>query len=496
METQIRKPSHGMQWVEIGAQAALIVLAGYFVFSPAIHGGWLWDDNRYVAQNPALRSAGGLKAIWLAPPGVNYFPITSTVQWMQWHLWGSATPGYHLTNLGLHLLSCFLIWLLLRRLGVRLAWLGGLLFAVHPLAVESVAWISELKNTLSLPLLLGAMIAYLEFDGATQGLESKTRRGGCYLLCLALFLAAMLSKSTVAMFPAVLLLYCWWKRGRVSRTDLLASIPFFIVSLGLGLVTVWFEHHRAIDASAVPAGSVLGRVACAGLAVAFYFYQWVFPAALLPIYPRWSVDPPSLAQFLPWLVLVAVFWGCWAQRATWGRHALFGLGFFLLNLVPVLGFIPMAYLDISWVADHFAYLPMVGLVGLAAAALSWSFGSQKRQDSAPAETSLPPPRRSRSILLTFGFAAICALLAIKGRSYAGRFLSQETLWTYTVERNPQAWLAQNNVAVVLAAQGRPDQAIAHYEAALRIRPNYIPASILIWAWRFSWRAGTRRPSSD
>lgn len=195
----------------------------WLAYLPALHGGWIWDDYPYIVQNPALRSAAGLRSIWLAPTGVNYFPITFTAQWVQWHLWGEATAGYHLTNLALHVLNCFLLWGVLGRLGVRMAWLAGLLFAVHPVAVESVAWISELKNVLSLAFVLAALAAYLEFD--------ERRRPAFYGCAWLLFFAALLSKSTVAMFPVVLLLHGWWKRGRVRATDLRATLPFFGVAL-------------------------------------------------------------------------------------------------------------------------------------------------------------------------------------------------------------------------------------------------------------------------
>ena len=302
----------------------------------------------YITQNPALRSLAGLRSLWLAPAGVNYFPVTFTVQWIQWHLWGNSTLGYHLTNLGLHLLGSLLLWGLLRRIGLPLAWLAGLLFALHPLAVESVAWISEFKNTLSLPLLLGASWAYVAYD--------DLRRPSRYLLALLLFACAMLSKSTVAMFPVVLLLYVWWKRARIRPADITASLPFFAIAGGLGVVTVWFEHHRASMGPAMPEGW-LHRLAAAGTALGFYFEKALVPVNLQFNYPRWPADPASVWPFLPWVLLAALFAWCWSHRNGWGRAALLGLGFFVLNLLPVIGLVPMAYLRISRVADHFGYLP-------------------------------------------------------------------------------------------------------------------------------------------
>ena len=212
-----------------GLQVAIVALAAWWVALPSLRGTWLWDDDTYVTDNAALRSPGGLWRIWFDPPGVNYFPVTFTAQWLQWHWWGNDPLGYHCTNVALHLVSCFLIWRLLQKLGLRRAWLGGLLFAVHPVTVESVGWISELKNTLSLPPLLLAMIAYVDFDA---GKRSR------YSAALFWFVVAMLCKSTVVMFPFVLLLYAWWRRGRLQPADFRAGAAFFAVALILGLVSV------------------------------------------------------------------------------------------------------------------------------------------------------------------------------------------------------------------------------------------------------------------
>lgn len=437
------------RWRFLLLQASVIVLAGCWVFFPAIHGGWLWDDHSEVLQNPDLRDPHGLWKTWFAPSSPDYFPLKTTVQWFQWRLWqDTMTTGYHLTSVGLHLLGALLVWHLLRKLGLQLAWLGGLLFAVHPLVVESVAWIAELKNTLSLPPLLLAMCAWLDYD--------ERRRWQDYLLALLLFLAAMLCKSSVVMLPVILLLHAWWKRGRIAWRDVRASAAFFIVSLVLGLVTVWFQHQRSIGSGDLPVGGIMSRLAGAGLAGSFYFSRCVLPVRLLPIYPRWAVDPPSPLQFLPWLVLGAVLGWLWSRRATWGRHALLGAGFFLVNLVPVLGFIKMSYLYISGVADHFVYLPLIGLIGLAVAGAEAVVGR------------LEVAHR----FYAFGtIAVVCALLAVQSHRYAGVFRHEEALWTYTVQHNPDALVAQNNLAKVLVETGRVQEGIEHYEAALRIDPR-------------------------
>jgi len=194
--------------VQIILQTALILLLGTWCFLPARMGEWLFDDVNAILNNPVMHRASGLWTIWFAPPGPDYFPLKDSVQWMQWHLFGTATLGYHLTNIALHLTSALLIWRLLFMLGVRLAWLGGLFFAIHPVTVESVAWICELKNTLSLPLLLVAMLAYIRHDRDGDRVF--------YFIAVIAFLASLLCKTSGVMFPFVILLYAWWRRGKIS----------------------------------------------------------------------------------------------------------------------------------------------------------------------------------------------------------------------------------------------------------------------------------------
>ena len=429
-----------------------LVLASWFAFMPAFHGTWIWDDFAELVHAPEIRDPAGLGKIWFAPEGVDYFPLKTTVQWLQWHLWQEHVLGYHVSNVALHLLSAFLFWHLLRKLGLRLAWLGGLLFAVHPVVVESVAWMAELKNTLSLPPLLLAMGAYVDYDAR--------RRRADYRRALLLFVVAMLCKTSVVMLPVVILLYVWWKRGRITKDDLKASAPFFAVSLMLGLVTVWFQHQRAIGEGVILVSGVGARLAGAGLAVAFYVGKCVWPVDLLPIYPRWTVEPPSFLQFLPWLGIAVGLGWLWAKRATWGRHALFGCGFFLINLAPVLGFITMSYLHIAWVADHFVYLPLLGLIGLATAGAATGIGR------------LAVPLRPYAI---GGAVAVGALLACQSHRYAGIFRDEETFWTYTLQHNPRAWVAHGNLGKAALDLGRVEEAIGHFEAALRLKPDYAAA---------------------
>ena len=439
--------------------ALAIIAAVLWIYWPVLHGGWLWDDDSAITDNPMMRSPTGLWSIWFEPGRqIDYYPIKSSVQWIQWHLWGMDTFGYHLTNVVLHMISSLLVWRLLSKLGLRLAWLGGLIFAVHPVQVESVAWISELKNTLSLPPFLLAMCAWIDYD--------DRRKAKDYFLAIVLFLVAMLCKLSVVLFPLVILLYAWWRRGRIRWNTLKISLPFFGAALLLGLVTIgsgiWEQRFIHVDPSATPVGGTVARVIAAGLSLAFYFSKSFLPVGLLPIYPKWPIDPSSPVQLLPWLVLgVAIYW-CWTQRHTWGRHALLGLGFFLINLAPCPGLIPdpTTSMAFTWAADHFLYLPIIGLIGLVVAALGRM------------ETELPALFRPCGIGLAL---AVAALLAWQSRGYAKLFINSETLWTYELESNPESYMAQNNLGYVLLQTGRVSEALEHFEQAVRLKPGYAEA---------------------
>jgi tetratricopeptide (TPR) repeat protein len=426
--------------------AALIAGAAAWVYAPALHGDWLWDDPTEILQNPDLRQPGGFGRIWSGAAGQDYFPLKTSVQWVEWRLWHDRVEGYHWVNLGLHLAGALLLWRVLRKLGAEPAWLGGLLFAVHPLAVESVAWIAELKNVLALPLLLMALDAWLDFDAAGHRRDQ--------LRAWLMFTASLLAKTSGVMLPALLLLHAWWRRGRIGAKDLAATAPFFASSLALGLVTVHFQSSRAMAHLELPAEGIAARLGAAGPAALFYLGQAVLPIELLPIYPRWT-----FGGFIPWrsgawgVIGGALLWA-WCRRATWGRTALFGLGAFGLALAPVLGLVPMAYLRISRVSDHFAYLALAAGMGLGAAAAGrWR--------------AVAPP-------LAFWPAAglAVAAAAIASHRHARIFASEETLWRYTLAHNPSAWLAENNLAVALARTGRTDEAIAHGEAAVRLQPDW------------------------
>jgi len=431
-------------------RVAIILAAGWWVFSPVLHGEWLWDDTWLITENALMRDPDAFWKIWFHPANnlVDYFPITVSVEWVEWQLWKTDTFGYHLINLILHLISSLLVWHLLSKFKLRLAWLGGLLFAIHPVTVESVAWISEVKNTLSLPPMLLAMCFYVDYEAHKNGRD--------YWLALGLFLIAMLGKTSMVMFPLVILLYAWWKRGRIGWNDFKASLPFFAISLGLGLVTIWFLHQHSFGEHKIVIGGFLAHAALAGLSTAFYFTNCIWPVGLAPMYPRWVIDPPSLLQFLPWPIFGAMIGWFWMNRASWGRHALLGLGFFLINLVPFMGLTIGSYMEFTWVMDHLLYLPLIGLIGVAVAGLEQATG-----------------KLSGFVRLSAGVGGtiVMVLLAMESHGYAAKFDKKETLYTYTIQRTPGAVPAHLNLGYYFFQTGRIEESIKEFQEVLKIAPE-------------------------
>jgi tetratricopeptide (TPR) repeat protein len=319
--------------------------------------------------------------------------------------------------------------------------------------VESVAWITERKNTQPMVFFLLSILLYLRFEG-----EAKRR---WYILSLLTFLLALLSKTSVVMLPVVLLGCVWWEQGRVTGRDLLRTLPFFLLAGGLGLVTIWFQYNVAIGEDVVRTDGFLSRVAAAGMAVWFYLAKALVPIRLTFVYPRWEVDPLLVLSYMPALLVIAFLATFWRYRHTWGRPLLFGFGYYVCTLLPVLGFFNIYFMKYSLVADHWQYTPIAGIIALAAGLGTWAW--QKRQES--------HLRRMGMLAST----AVVALLGVLSWDHCRVFSNAETLWKDTLAKNPSAWPAHHNLAVVLVRQERYEEAVPHYQEALRIHPDFAEA---------------------
>lgn len=431
---------------------AALLLATCVAYLPAMQGGFLWDDDDYVTGNHLLTAPDGLQRIWFSLESRSqYFPLTYTVLRLEHALWGLNPLGYHIVNLLFHAANALLVWQLLRRLSVPAAWLAAAIFALHPVHVESVAWISEFKNVLSLFFFLLACGAWLRF------LERPHPTGRWwYGGAIAFYALALFAKTTACTLPAVLLLVLWLKREPIDRRRILQVIPFLAIGLGMGLIVVWWERfHQGTRGGEFAVGFV-ERLLIAGRSGWFYLGKLVWPVKLTFSYPRWVIDARDPLQY-GWL-LGAAGAGVliWRLRSFLGRGLEVAAIFYIAVLGPVLGFIMLYTFRYTFVADHYQYVASIGPIAFYAAALS------------RISRNLTAHRRP-----FLGFAAV--LLAILGAltwQQSHIYKNAETLWRDTLAKNPASWMAHNNLGLELTNQDRLTEAFSHYREALQLKPGY------------------------
>ena len=433
----------GSEWRRWAGCSALLAVVTLLAYAPALAGGFVWDDNGFVLR-PDLHSLGGLWRIWFDLSATEqYYPLLHTAFWTEHLFWGDAAAGYHLANVLEHAAGACLFALFLRRLGQRgeVAWLAAFLFALHPVCVESAAWISEQKNTLSLVFYLLAALAYLRFD------ERRERKA--YGLATLWFLLALGSKTTTATLPAALLVVFWWRRGSLSwRRDAWPLLPWFGLGAAAGLFSGWVERTYMGAQGAAFELSLAQRALVAGRGVWFYLAKVLWPAHLIFIYPRWRVEAAAGWQWLFPAGVALLVAALWLLR-RWSRAPLAALLLFIGTLFPTLGFFNVYAFIFSYVTDHWQYLATLSVIALAAA--GWG--------------RLPPrPARALAVL---GLALLAVLTWRQCRMYD----NAETFYRTILADNPDCWLASSNLGNVLAGSGRTAEAIAQYEAALRLVPD-------------------------
>lgn len=429
------------EWVFALGLIATVLLA----YAPAWHGGFLWDDDGHVTR-AELRSVEGLGRIWTEPGATQqYYPVLHTAFWVEHRLFGDRPTGYHFVNLALHGLNVVLLLAVLRRLRIRGAWLAAGIFALHPVMVESVAWITELKNTLSGAFYFGAALAYLRFD--------TERRRRWYALALGLFVLALGSKTVTATLPGALLVIFWWQRGALSwRRDGWPLVPFFALGAVSGLFTGWVEL-KLIGASGAEFGQTpMERVLIAGRVVWFYLGKLVWPAELVFIYERWNVSQREAWRYLFPLAAIATLAALWWFRRR-SRGPLAGALIFIGTLFPVLGFFNVYPFQFSFVADHFQYLASLGVIVPVAAGLT-----------------LLADRIGKGPAWSAGVVSL-AVLGTLAHQQSRIYRDAETLYRATIARNPACWLAYSNLGMVLQQRRAYAEAIALYETALKLRPQ-------------------------
>jgi tetratricopeptide (TPR) repeat protein len=439
-------------WASPGLRIGIIFAAALAAYFPALRAGFVWNDRDYVTR-PALRALGGLRLIWFKLGATEqYYPLLHSAFWAEHRLWGDSPLGYHLLNVLLHATSACLLGLILRRLAVPGAWLAAMIFTLHPVCAESVAWISEEKNTFSTLFYLLAAWAYLRFD--------ERRRPRDYALGCCLFLCALLCKTVAATLPAALLVVFWWRRGRLEwKRDWLPILPWFGLGAAAGLFSAWVERTYIGASGSDFALSGLERVLLAGRVVWFYLGKLLWPANLIFIYPRWQVSASAPGQYLYPLAAGALTAGLWHWRRP-GRGLLAGWLIFVGSLFPTLGFFNVYAFVFSYVADHWQYLASIGVFGLvgagAARLLAWV------------------PESGR-LALRAAIGAVLGLLGFLTWSECRNYHDMQSFYGAILAKNPAAWLAHNNLGFELQGEGRRSEALAHYQEAIRLHPDYTEA---------------------
>jgi protein O-mannosyl-transferase len=443
----------------LGGTLLFILVLG--VYSPNLPGNFLMDDWRLIdTDNPLTNGALTVGNIWFQTD----FTLSTVALWAQHGAFGANPFGYHLTNILFHATSAALIWRLLAKLKIRGAWLAAVLYAVHPVCVNSVARAAEIKNTLSLPFFLFAFTAYLNYEKLALFSSAENPNGKhwknsiWYFAALISFVLALFAKTSVVMLPPILLATAWWQRGKISRKDWLHAAPFFVLSLAFGLMSTWFQKHQALFSAgeSVAATTFFQRFTIAGHVIAFYLGKALWPLDLNLAYPQWTLDSFAFFSWLPFFLFAAALVWCWRFPESRARHFLFALGSFAIALFPVLGLFDSQFLTRWQVSDHLQYLPLIAPVALIAALLA--------------------AKLEKSILR---FTALVLILIFSALAFerAKVFSTEENLMRDTLAKNPSATYAHNDLGVILAKRKDFAAAAAHFQSAVAADTNNAAAQL-------------------
>ncbi len=437
------------------AGIAIIVLIAFIAYIPSISGGFIWDDDLLITNNSLIRASDGLYPIWCTTVPIDYWPVLNTTFWIEWRLWGKNPTGYHVVNLILHVLDALLIWLILRKLSIPGAFLAAVIFAVHPVNVESVAWIAQRKNMMAMFFFLLSILWYLKIEILSPRASSPLPLW--YWLSLAAFILAMLSKGSVAVLPVLLLGILWWLRS-LTRRDMLRIAPLFLLSVVLTVVNTWFQTHG--EPIEIRNAGFAERLLGAGGVLWFYLYKALLPFDLAFIYPPWHVEVGDLLWWLPLLAALIITAVLWRYRNGWSRPLLFAWGFFCVAIAPVMGISDVYFMKYSLVADHYQHIAIIGVIALAAA--GWSLWHK--------------PMRGATYWAASAITVVAAgTLAFLTWQQSGLYRDEITLYRDTLQKSPDCWLAHNNLGYILDNMGQSQEAIEHYLQALRLKPDYYQA---------------------
>jgi protein O-mannosyl-transferase len=423
----------------------LLLVAGIFlIYQPAWNADFIWDDDAHLTAHKCIVGPLGFKEIWTTSEA-NYFPLVLTTFWLMNKLFGLDPTAFHLTGIALHATCAVLLWYLLRLLRVPGAVFGAAIWAFHPIQVESVAWVSEIINTQSCLFFLLALI----FGVRWVDLDSRASLG-IALICGA---GALLSKPSTVGLPVVLGLCTWWMRGTMRWRDVYWLAPFFLMSLAVSGWTIWEQRFHSGAQGDEWSNSFLERIAIAGRVFWFYLGKLIWPAPLIFIYPRWSFRQLDVVSLLPSLLVVASAIFVWIRR-YYMRHVLLSFGYYFVMIFPVMGFFNVYFFRYSYVADHFVYLGSIGPIAFVCGSINFFLNDQR--------ASL------RSGL--FAGTLLLSALSVYAFIHARSFRDSDTLWRATLRRNPQSFLAWNNLGVSLLARESFFEAEKMFRQALEIAP--------------------------
>lgn len=438
-------------------------MATLIAYLPALHGGFIWDDDGHISENNTLRTLHGLWQIWFQPGATcQYYPLTFTAFWAEYQLWNLNTFGYHVVNVLMHVTVATLLWQILVRLRVRGARLAAAIFALHPVCVMSVAWMTELKNTLSATLALSATLVYLRATGlgndTSDGAPTETRRvdGWYYAAALVLFQLALFAKTAVSFLPVTLLLVTWWRGRRLSWRTVWPLLPLFAISLVMGRMTIFIEQHSAGASGTRFDLPFLDRVLVSGRSFWVYLGNLLLPRLSPFVHERWRVDPAQWAQYAYPAATVFLLGGLWFLRRRLGKGLLAALLHFYVSTSLLIFLVVLYMMRYTFVSDHWQYFGSMSVIAALAAGII--AGLERVGKGQPAFKPV-----------------VCGLLLLALASLTwrqcGMYRDVETLWRVSLEREPKNHMAEANLHQVLFRQGQVPEAIYHVQKALELEPD-------------------------
>jgi protein O-mannosyl-transferase len=484
----------------VGAAAALVVLI-VISYLPALNGGYVWDDDRLLTANPNMQSFEGLVRTWTDPQSNNdFYPLSHSSFWLEYRLWGLEPFGYHLNNVLLHAVNAILVWRILRRLAVPGAWVAAAVFALHPVQVESVAWVSERKSVLGGLMCLAAVWLFVRAYLVGDDLPPRRRRW-LYVLSLACYGLALLARPVTMAAAGVLPLLVWWKRGRLTRWDAARVAGYLALAAPMAALTIWLQYHHVGATGEGFDYSPPERVLIAGRVLVFYVGKLFWPVDLTFSYDKWPIDVAVWWQWLFPAAAAAGLAGLALLRRRVGRGPLAAALVFVVMLSPALGFINVYWHQYYFVADHMQYLACLGVIGMAVAGAAALFGRLGMRDRSAESVAGRVPRAAcppvsseqltgrqaargtrvgtgsggPSLYAVIVAAAVLVVLGGLTWQQCGIYKDAETIWLDTLRKNPQSWMARNNLGVYYNRQGLHDKAAEEFREALRLKPDHAGA---------------------